>query len=265
MSGFLKETNDFFTEYMPTITRRFFYANVIVFLLAFLFAGVLGMEGAFFRVFMLTPEQAVLQGHVWQFFTYMLTQLDFWHLFGNMIVLFFFGGLVERHIGDRRFLWLILASGLLAGVAHTILAFATGSAQVGLIGFSGASYAILTAAVIYFPNARVLFMLVIPMPLRVLAVVIGILMGMAILSDLQRFGLMGGGVSHIAHLTGIITGIVLVKYPVLLYLLEDLRIPFLMRRRPQRVHGTGRTGMGHPGRHSDLDDRYNDPHWRLDQ
>ncbi len=266
MNGFFKDTDQFFSQFMPPVARTFFYMNIVVFMLAFLLAEVMPLAGLFDRLFVLTPAQAVLQGNIWQFFTYMITQAEFWHLFANMIVLFFFGGLVERHMGGRPFFWLVLASGFLAGVAHTILAFATGNAQVGLIGFSGAGFAILTAAVIYFPHARVLLMFMIPMPMRVFAVIIGVLMGMTILADLQTHGLMGGGISHTAHLVGIAVGIILVKYPVFLYLLEDLRIPFLMRRRPKAIRGGGgRVGMGHPGRHSDPDDRYDDPHWRLDQ
>ncbi len=266
MRGFLRETDQFFAEYMPPVTKWFFYINVLVFMLSFLMLQVLQLGPVFDRLFVLTPAQAVLQGHLWQFVAYMVTQYDFWHLFLNMIVLFFFGGLVERHIGGRPYFWLLMASGVLAGVAHTILAFATGNPGIGLVGFSGAGFAILTAAVIYFPHARVLFMLVIPMPMRVFAVIIGVFMSMSILADFQQHGLMGGGVSHTAHLVGIAVGIVLVKFPVFLYMLEGFRIPFLMRPQPKAIRGgRGRVGMGHPGRHSDPDDRYDDPHWRLDQ
>src|SRR5690606_2269161 len=113
------------------------------------------------------------------------------------------------------------------------------------------------AAVIWFPHTRVYVWFLLPVPLRLLALIFGIFMALSIFSG----GLSAGGVSQIAHLSGIAAGILLIKFPRTLNFLDDVQIPGT-RRRPKRVK---RVSMGHPGRHTDPDDRYDDPHWRLDQ
>lgn len=273
MRQFLRETDQFFADFMPKVTRRFFYTIIGVFVLSALLYMVFGAttvhpvtgeinRSLADRLLVLVPVQAVLQGHLWQFVTYMFTHAGLGHLFVNILVLFFFGGLVEQQMGGRRFFWFVIAAGVAAGMAHTAMAFATGNQQTGLVGFSGAVFAILTAAVIWFPRMRVLVMFLFPVPLRVLAAIFGFFMVLSIIEDVRRYGPMGGRVSELAHVTGILMAILMVKVPRVLDFFEDLRIPFLMRPRPKRVR---RVSMGHPGRHTDPDDLYDDPHWKLDQ
>jgi membrane associated rhomboid family serine protease len=273
MKQFLRETDQFFAEHMPPVTRKLFYINVLVFVGAMVLR-MFGPVGTAIidRALVLTPYQAVLQGHVWQFVTYMFMHGSFMHLFWNMLALFFFSRLVEQQMGGRRYLWFLLLAGIAGGIAHTALAFIVQATDAspgraapiatGLVGFSGAIFAILTAAVIWFPRMRVLVMFMFPVPLRVMAVIWGLIMMASMIEGIRLYGPMGGPVSELAHAVGVIVGIILVKNPSLLDFFEDARIPFLMRPRPRRV---SRVSMGHPGRHTDPDDRYNDPHWKLDQ
>jgi membrane associated rhomboid family serine protease len=266
MAGVLRDIDNFFSEHMPEVTRRLFYLCIAIYLVDFILRVVLsgapGVLSLVDRVLVLTPRQAVLQGHLWQFLTYMFTHGSFGHLLGNMIGLFFFGGLIEREMGSRRYLWMMLVAGLMGGLMHTTLAFGLGRTGVGLVGFSGAVFALLTAAAMWFPHMRVLVMFVIPVPMRVLAIVFGVIMALGILEELRFGGLMGGSVSHMAHFGGVLAAVLLIRAPRVLDWLEDLYIPGITRRRPRRVR---RISMGHPGRHSDPDDLYNDPHWYLDQ
>ena len=263
MKSFLRETDQFFAEHMPSTTRSVFYVLVAIYLCMAIIGLALPAD-LLGRLFVLTPAQAIGQGHVWQFVTYMFSHGSLMHLFSNVLILFFFGGLVEQQMGSHRYLCFLLAAGILGGMAHTAVAYALGASRVGLIGFSAAGFAIITAAVMWFPRMRVLVMFLFPVPLRVLAAVFGILLLTVIVDDVRRDGLLGGGVSHLAHIVGILVAVFLIRNPRLLDRLEDLYIPFLMRRRPRMV-SRRRTSMGHPGRHSDPDDLYNDPHWKLDQ
>lgn len=283
MQRFHQEIDSYFAQFMPGITRRFFYINIFV---SFAFWIMLALGGRTewvvelaHRLFILRPSEAVLQFNVWQFITSIFNHADFFHLFANMITLFFFGPLVEDRMGSRRFAWFVILGGLAGAVAHTVLAFAFGSPQVGLLGFSGAGFAILMAAFLWFPNIRVLLFFVIPIPMRVLALILGIFLAMGILQNLQAAGFMGGGVSHVAHLAGVLMGLLLVKVGGILDYLEGWPLPGLVRRGPRKVRrragasrggdgergGGGRVGLGHPGRHSDPSDLYDDPHWYLDQ
>src|SRR3989344_1686622 len=59
----------------------------------------------------------ILQGkYLWTFITSMFMQAGFFHLFANMLSLIFIGTFVERIIGQKRYLFFYLISGLLAGL-----------------------------------------------------------------------------------------------------------------------------------------------------
>ncbi len=259
MKDFLRETDQFFQQYMPPVTRRFFY--IIAFTLIITTAGFAFLPELSSRLFILRPSEAIFQFHLHQFFTYMLAHADFLHFFFNILILFFFGKMLEDYFGSRRFGWFMVLSGVFAGLVHTAFAFMFGQPNVGLIGFSGVDYALLTVAVLLYPRAQVLFFFF-PVQLRVLGIFFGFLLIINTLASLASFG--GGGVSHLAHAAGVVAGYGLLKFPRILDFFENRHIPFLMRRRPKMVKRRSTT-MGHPGRHTDPDDLYDDPHWKLDQ
>jgi len=106
-------------------------------------------------------------------------------------------------------------------------------------------------------------MLLFPVPLRVLAAFFGVIWILSTLAAWQAYGPLGTGTSELAHIAGVVMGVLLIRNPGILDWWEDKRIPFIMRRQPRMVRRSG--SMGHPGRHSDPDDLYDDPHWKLDQ
>ena len=103
------------------INRRFKYTdvnatailiiiNVIVFILQNIFAKLP-------YILSMVPIYIRLRHWYWQFFTYMFSHVDFWHLFSNMLGLYIFGRIVERSVGSREFLLYYLLTGTLAGFA----------------------------------------------------------------------------------------------------------------------------------------------------
>lgn len=130
--------------------------------------------------------------------------LSIGHILFNGIVLFFFGPLLEKRIGSRRFLYLVLGGGALAGLAQ-VMFYATflGSAN-GVLGISGGLMAVMGVLTLLGPRLRVLVFFFIPAPLWILTV------GYAALSV---FGVLapGGSVAHMAHLSGLVLGLVVGK------------------------------------------------------
>ncbi len=57
----------------------------------------------------------------YQVFTYMFAHADFWHLFGNMIVLFFFGPMLENFMGSNKFLIFYVVCGIGASLFHGLI------------------------------------------------------------------------------------------------------------------------------------------------
>lgn len=270
MNKFLRETDDFFRQYMPDVTRRIFYVLAIAFLALYALNALGGriplVQLLVDRVFILTPYQAVLQGHLWQFVTYMFTHFDFLHLFFNALIFFFFGSMVENYIGSRRFFWFVMLAGVFAAVLHTALAFifdATGPSENisrGLLGFSAVVYALTVATMVYFPRSTVYVFFFLPMPMAVLGAFILVLLGIDTLASIGAGTTGRGGIGDIAHAGGAIMGFLMVRYPIILNAACEIRLPGRRRRKGARV-----ISLGHPGRHSDPDDLYDDPHWKLDQ
>lgn len=148
----------------------------------------------------------VIRGFVWQPFTYMFlhSTSNLFHLVLNMLILWMIGGDLERHWGGRRFLTYYLICGAGAGVFVTAAGLVAG-ADVPTIGASGAIYGVLLAFGMVFSERVVLFMLIFPMRARTLC---WILFFIAFVSSWSPGA---GGVSHVAHLGGMVVGYLYLK------------------------------------------------------
>ncbi len=158
--------------------------------------------------------QGVYGLQVWRWFSYQFLHGGILHLVFNMIGLYFFGPMVERWWGARRFLAFYLLCGVSGAIVFTLLTF-TGTLPTWmgsrLIGASGAVYGILMAAALVAPNMRVMLLFPpIPMKLRTMAAVF---LGLATVSILVGSANAGG---EAAHLGGALLGYLLVKQPGLL-------------------------------------------------
>ena len=116
----------------------------------------------------------------------------FWHIFGNMITLYFFGTFLMRIVGSNKFLLLYFGGGILGNILFILL----GPENSVAIGASGAVYAIAGALVVMVPNLKVNIWGILPMPLWLVVIVF--------------FGLFSiiPGIAWQAHLGGIIAGLV---------------------------------------------------------
>lgn len=146
--------------------------------------------------FVLTAEHPE---YVWTWLTSVFSHGGFTHLFGNGIALFFFGPIVERYIGSKRFTALFLASGVLAGLGQIALGLAAGD-FTGVLGASGAIMAVMALLTVLNPDIKVLLFFFIPMPIW------GLTLGYAVISVFGAFGTLGGGIAHMAHLLGLVIG-----------------------------------------------------------
>jgi membrane associated rhomboid family serine protease len=99
----------------------------------------------------------------WTIITNMFVHADFWHIFGNMITLFFFGRVVYQLIGMRRFLLVYFVGGVVGNLLYVWL----GEPLSIAIGASGAVYALAGTLVVMMPTMRVAIWGILPMPLWV--------------------------------------------------------------------------------------------------
>jgi membrane associated rhomboid family serine protease len=172
--------------------KNLLIANVAIFLVdEALLQGQLRNYMAFGR------HTALLQP--WTIVTYMFAHGDFLHLFGNMLVLFFFGPPLESRWGSREFLKYYLVGGFGGAVLQLILV--PGSS---MIGASAATFAIMLAFAIYWPDVSVYIWGILPVKVKYLV------MAYAVLSI--TFLNSGGGIAHAAHLGGFAAGFIYLRF-----------------------------------------------------
>ncbi len=246
--------NQLMDAYLPPVTKKFLIVIIAMFVLQAILVNVAPVVG---NLLVLTPYGVFRNFLLWQFVTYGFLHGGLSHLIFNLIGVFFFSGLVERALGGRRFTAFILAAIIAGGLAHAILFALRGQWGAGLVGFSAANFALLAGCCVIAPNARVYLYGAIPMKMKWLVV---LYVGFEFFQVLQH-GL-ETTVSHTGHLAGAVVGFLLIRKP---HLLDFLTFRGGGRGGPGVRRKSRPLSMGHPGRSTNADDRYNDPHWRLDQ
>jgi membrane associated rhomboid family serine protease len=198
-----RSRSSFFNSSFPSGVKWLLIANVAVYLIYFF--GSLATGDEIFRPFRLVPSQ-VLRGAVWQLVTYLFLHSlqSIWHILFNMLALWMFGTPVEETWGTRRFLQYYFLCGVGAGVCVVVANVLFGNASQPVIGASGAIYGLLLAYGMLFPNQEVLFMFLFPMKAKWMVLIFG---GIAFISSFQ----IGGTVSNLAHLGGMIFGFVYIR------------------------------------------------------
>lgn len=225
---------------MPTITKNLLIINVLVWIAQIILPKIgidltelLGLH--FWMASDFNPAQIV---------TYMFlhSDSDFTHLFFNMFSLLMFGPLLERTLGEKRFLFYYITCGIGAALvqelvwqftwkdifapmfanqvgwsmaeAHQALDMAIAQGQnipalnaLLTVGASGGIFGILLAFGMLFPNLP-LYIMFIPVPIKAKYMVWGY-------GAIEFFfGISGtmSSVAHFAHLGGMLFGLLLLLY-----------------------------------------------------
>ncbi len=170
--------------------------NIGIYILEAIYARASGNQSGFARWFAVLPVDFLHSIQVWRLITYQFLHWEPWHLFVNMLGLYFLGPTLERHWGSKRFLKFYLSCGAIGGLFYTLLAN-IGFLGVGpMEGASGAILGLLAACAILFPQF-VVFILFFPVPIRVAAIGLTVLY---IISIISRADNAGGDAAHLAGL-----------------------------------------------------------------
>lgn len=131
----------------------------------------------------------------WTILTAMFVHANFWHVFGNMLTLYFFGRALTQLVGHNKFLLVYFVGGILGNILFLLWGLWQEPFSIA-IGASGAVYAVAGALAVMVPNLRVYVYFLVPMPLWVLVLVF-----MVIFSFMP-------GVAWQAHLGGLAAGLI---------------------------------------------------------
>lgn len=169
----------------PWVTRLI-VANVLMFLLQQV------VDPAVLNLLVFHPQR--LLSTPWSPVTYMFLHGGIWHLFFNMLGLYFFGPALESRLGSRHFIFLYFASGL-TGAALTFLNPAP------IIGASGGVFGVFFGFAYFWPRQRILIWGIIPVEAWLLVAI------MTVVSLMQ----IGEGIAHFAHLGGYVGAFLYLK------------------------------------------------------
>ena len=180
---------------LTPIVKLLIIANGAVFVVSYLLAA-LG------KVYIghwlgLRPHDVTHSLYIWQLGTYLFLHGGFFHILFNMFALWMFGSDLEKTWGSKKFLYYYFLTGIGAGICDVLV---HPSATSITIGASGAVYGLLLAFGLHFPDRPILLYFFIPVKAKYFVMILG---GIAFLSTV---GSSGSGVSHVAHLGGMIFG-----------------------------------------------------------
>jgi membrane associated rhomboid family serine protease len=158
-------------------------------------------------LFGLVPWRVTHHYMIWQFVTYLFLHdasgvNGFFHIFINMITLYMFGNDLERAWGQKRFLTYYFVTGIGAGLCSYVV---SPNAMSITIGASGAVYGVLLAYGMLYPNRLVYLYLLFPIKVKWLVFFMGVLAFLSSITGSQP------GVANIAHLGGLLVGLVFLK------------------------------------------------------
>lgn len=207
---------------MPPVIKNLLIINVLVFMAQALLPH--GLGEAITRYGALYYWESPDFGP-WQYLTYMFLHGDFTHLLFNMFSLWMFGRVLEVDLGSRRFLAFYLVTGVGAGILYSVINWAQIHYLIGagpetaeaaarlyrlintpMVGASGAIYGILLGFGMLHPDS-VIMLIFPPIPMKAKYFVV-IFMVLEFVLGLQG----GDGVAHFAHLTGMLSAWLLLKY-----------------------------------------------------
>jgi rhomboid family protein len=154
------------------------------------------------RLLGLTPYLVTHKGFLWQPVTYLFLHGGFFHILFNLFALWMFGSDLERTWGSRQFLFYFFLCGIGAGLFDVLM---QPSAIAVTIGNSGAVYGVLLAFGLLFPNRPIFLWFIIPVKAKWFVLAMGVIEFVSSLST------PGSGISHIAHVGGMLVGLVYLR------------------------------------------------------
>ena len=199
----------------PSATTVLLLLNIGIFVIQF-FVEQIHPEVA---TYLYLSPMGMRRLYLWQLVTFQFLHANVFHLFVNMLGLFFLGRAVEEALGARDFLKLYFGSGLAGGLLQVGLGFLS-EARFGsaVLGASAGVFGLVAAFATMFPDRQITLLLffILPINLRARYLLWGAL-------ALASFGvaqtafartMIGGGtrVADAAHLGGILFGMAFVYY-----------------------------------------------------
>lgn len=192
---------------------RIIYVNVAVWLflsLSALFLKLFTLPSAFLVEHLATPSNVMLLlRRPWTLFSYMVVHKAFFHLFFNMLCLYWFGKIFLMNNSSKQLLGLYVVGGLLGAVVYVLSynifpLYAGVCATSTLIGASASVMAIIVASAMQMPNMQMRVLFIGNVSLKYIAAITVLVSFLGITSE------NAGG--ELAHLGGALAGYLFIVF-----------------------------------------------------
>jgi membrane associated rhomboid family serine protease len=192
--------SSFFGNFPPGV-KWLLIINTAVFILTGLFGRSIAED---VRLLALTPVAVVQHFAIWQLVTYLFVHGGITHLLFNMLALWMFGTPLESDWGTRQFLKYYFICGIGAGICDVAMNAIVGNWATSTIGASGAIYGLLLAYGVCYPEQTVLMGFLFPIKAKYMVMIYAAI-------ELYLSVGVNNGVSNIAHLGGMVVGLIYLK------------------------------------------------------
>lgn len=198
------------SERTPFVTYALIATNILAFFSYYsLFADEARIV-ALFDLLALVPAEVTAGQDYSTVVTSMFLHAGLLHLGGNMLFLWIFGDNLEDAFGHLGFLAFYLASGIAAALAQV---WSAPGSSVPVVGASGAIAGVMGGYLLLFPKARVDVLIIFVFIIRMMALpawmMLGLWLGIQLVSGYASLGDDSGGVAYAAHAGGFVAGLVL--------------------------------------------------------
>lgn len=172
-----------------------------------------------------STQRGFLQVEFWRLVGFQFLHANLMHLLFNMMGLYFFGPIVERYLGSKRYIAFYLLCGICGALMYVLLnlggitatmflhegvqipGLLFNSPYTPLIGASAGVFGVLMAGAYLAPKVEVLLFFILPMKLRTLAFALVAIALFTLITGGQNAG------GEAGHLGGAIAGFYLIRRP----------------------------------------------------
>ncbi len=182
---------------LTPMVKRLIIVTSAAFLLTFIPAQVLGWLAPYEWLGLRPYDVTHYPFLVFQLVTYLFLHAGWFHVIFNLFALWMLGADLENLWGGRQFLFYYFLTGIGAGLCDVLL---EPSSHASTIGCSGAVFGLLLAYGLLFPDRPILLYFIIPIKAKWFVLIMGLIEFVSSLSN------PGSGVSHVAHLGGMLVG-----------------------------------------------------------
>jgi membrane associated rhomboid family serine protease len=176
--------------------------------------------------------EGLRHGYVWQLLTFQFMHGGLMHLLLNCWAIYVFGREVEEALGRKSFFTLYLSSGVLGGLIQALAGVLVNQRFAGpVVGASAGAFGLVAAFATLYPERPLMMLLFFIVPVNMRAKFL-----LLFSAAFAIFGIVfpSDNVAHAAHLGGMLTGIVFVRYAIHWHW-HWPRLPRKSRQAPRRL------------------------------